>query len=221
MAGYYVVKQGDHLSGIADAYGFPSYKKIWNHPNNGALKALRQNPNVLFPGDSVYIPDREEQSYSKPTDARHKFTLTSQTLLLKIEMDRGYAQPIANAPCELTVDGNRFQMASDGAGRVQHDISKSAVDATLVVKDKITNHGADVPLDWKLSLKIGYLDPVEEVSGQQARLSNLGYYRGDPGTTDPDEMKSAVEEFQCENNLQVDGICGPITQAKLKAVHGS
>src|ERR1019366_6809345 len=81
MAGYYVVKQGDHLSGIADAYGFPSYKKIWNHPNNGALKALRQNPNVLFPGDSVYLPDREEQSYSKPTDARHKFTLTSQTLL--------------------------------------------------------------------------------------------------------------------------------------------
>jgi len=32
---------------------------------------------------------------------------------------------------------------------------------------------------------------------------------------------SAVEEFQCDNGLTVDGDCGPNTQAKLKEVHGS
>ena len=43
---------------------------------------------------------------------------------------------------------------------------------------------------------------------------------GDVGSTDADALESAVEEFQCDNNLTVDGICGPVTQAKLKQVAG-
>ena len=31
---------------------------------------------------------------------------------------------------------------------------------------------------------------------------------------------SAIEEFQCDHGLVVDGKCGPATQAKLKQVHG-
>jgi hypothetical protein len=33
-------------------------------------------------------------------------------------------------------------------------------------------------------------------------------------------FRSAVEEFQCNHGLSVDGKCGPITQAKLKSVYG-
>ena len=69
-----------------------------------------------------------------------------------------------------------------------------------------------------LPIKIGYLDPVEEVSGQIGRLDNLGYFPGDG--TDEDQFKSAIEEFQCDNGLTVDGDCGPGTQAKLKEIHG-
>ncbi len=54
-------------------------------------------------------------------------------------------------------------------------------------------------------------------SGQQARLDNLGYFASDG---DDDAFKSAVEEFQCDNSLTVDGDCGPATQAKLKQVYG-
>jgi hypothetical protein len=49
MAESYTVRQGDHLSKIAKAFGFSDYHTIWDHPNNGDLKQKRQNPNVLLP----------------------------------------------------------------------------------------------------------------------------------------------------------------------------
>jgi peptidoglycan hydrolase-like protein with peptidoglycan-binding domain len=33
-------------------------------------------------------------------------------------------------------------------------------------------------------------------------------------------FRSAVEEFQCDHGLTVDGDCGAQTQAKLLSVHG-
>jgi peptidoglycan hydrolase-like protein with peptidoglycan-binding domain len=72
----------------------------------------------------------------------------------------------------------------------------------------------------QIPIKIGDLDPEKKVSGQQARLKNLGYFRGDVDGQDSDDFESAVEEFQCDHSLKVDGICGPKTQAKLKEVHG-
>ena len=74
-----------------------------------------------------------------------------------------------------------------------------------------------------MRLDIGHLDPVSEPSGQAARLKNLGYLFSSP-EADPDyEQKAlghAIEEFQCDHRLSVDGICGPNTQAKLKEVYG-
>ena len=58
----YTVVQGDYVSRIAAQQGFAGYSKIWNHPNNAELKNLRQNPEVLYPGDVLFIPDREDRS---------------------------------------------------------------------------------------------------------------------------------------------------------------
>jgi hypothetical protein len=62
--------------------------------------------------------------------------------------------------------------------------------------------------------------PVEELSGQQVRLNNLGYFAGDVGEKDEESFRSAVEEFQCGHGSAVDGVCGPTSQAKLNEVHG-
>jgi peptidoglycan hydrolase-like protein with peptidoglycan-binding domain len=75
-----------------------------------------------------------------------------------------------------------------------------------------------------IPIKIGHLDPVEEQSGQQSRLNNLGYFAGPLAAASNEGNRalflSAVEEFQCEHGLTVDGKCGPLTQAELKQVHG-
>ena len=216
MAGYHSVVQGEHVPGLAWSYGFTDYNTIWNHPNNAALKSKRENPNVLHPGDSLYIPDRQEGEYQRPTDQRHKFVLKQTTLKLRLKLLDQYEKPIANASCVLTVDSDSRKVTTGGDGKIEVEIPFSAQQSVLVIEDveQSPYHGATI------AIKIGNLDPVNEVSGQQGRLYNLGYFRGEiDGNPGPD-FDSAVEEFQCDQGLTVDGICGPVTQARLKAVYG-
>jgi hypothetical protein len=91
----YVVQQGDHLPSIADQFGFFTYETIWNHPQNADLKKRRGNPNVLLPGDQLFIPDKEIKSYSKPTNQRHTFQVKTTPLKLRIKLDRLYSNPVA------------------------------------------------------------------------------------------------------------------------------
>src|ERR1035438_5291586 len=65
----YTVKQGDHLSRIADQFGFSDYRVIWDYAGNADLKAQRKNPHVLFPGDSVIIPDKEQRPQPRSLSA--------------------------------------------------------------------------------------------------------------------------------------------------------
>ena len=79
-------------------------------------------------------------------------------------------------------------------------------------------------IEVDLTLGIGELDPIDTPSGQLHRLHNLGYEPGPPvpPVTEEDRrrQRSAIEEFQCDHGLAVDGVCGPATQGKLLQVHG-
>jgi LysM repeat protein len=213
MASYYTVQQGDYLSRIAKQNGFPDYTVIWNDPNNAQLKQQRQNPNILYPGDQVYIPDKQQRQEAGGTEQRHNFVVNKEPLKLRLVLEDIYEKPLANAQCALVVDGEASQPTADGSGKIELQIPQDAQNAVLVIRgDETPFHDVPIPL------KIGNLDPVDQVSGQVARLNNLGYFPGDG--TDQAAFQSAVEEFQCDNGLSVDGDCGPQTQAKLKQVHG-
>jgi Putative peptidoglycan binding domain/LysM domain len=215
MASNYTVKQGDHLSSIAKDFGFSDYTTIWNHPSNAALKAQRQNPNVLFPGDQVYIPDLVPSAFDRPTDATHKFTVPSNQLKLILILKDQYEKPIANAKCVVTLNSGSFQLTTDGTGKLEQVISPDDHEGQLIIQDAQTPYQNEV-----FKFKIGNLDPIDQVSGQIARLNNLGYFAGTVGDGTSPKFESAVEEFQCDNGLSVDGICGPATRAKLKQVYG-
>jgi hypothetical protein len=215
VAGNYTVQQGDHVFKVAKVFGFSDYQTIWNDPNNADLKQQRQNPNVLFPGDSLYIPDREQRVESRPTDKKHPFKKTTKGLKLRLTLVDLYEKPIANASCVLALGSDSSNVTTDGSGKIEQDIQPTDHDAILVIQDEQT------PLNnTQIAIKIGDLDPEDKISGQIARLNNLGYSAGDVQKPDQTAFESAVEEFQCDNGLTVDGICGPITYAKLKQVHG-
>jgi hypothetical protein len=220
MATYHTVKQGEHLSRIAKQYGFVDYQTVWDQAENAVLKQQRQNPNVLFPGDRLFIPDRQGKTAASRTEQRHRFRLRGRRLMLQIKLEKSYDGPIANTPCELCVECERFPLTTDGNGMVQHEIPKTASRVRLVIKETLQLKDKVVPRATELAVQIGHLDPVEERSGQRGRLANLGYYRGPLDQVDEAELLSAIEEFQCEHGLVVDGKCGPLTQAKLKQVHG-
>ncbi|MEM1142296.1 MAG: LysM domain-containing protein [Pseudomonadota bacterium] len=55
----YTVVRGDNLSRIARAFGLSSWRDLYHDPANAQFRALRPNPNLIFPGDRLQIPDRE------------------------------------------------------------------------------------------------------------------------------------------------------------------
>jgi hypothetical protein len=214
MATDYVVKQGDYLAKLAKQFGLPA-NAIWNHPNNSDLKQKRPNPNVLFPGDQLHIPDLKAREESCNTDQLHGFETAFPTLRLRLVLEDRFKQPIANANCVLGVGSDFQNLTTDGNGKIDQLIQPGAQQGFVAIQDPQN------PIDGeRIPLKIGDLDPIEEVSGQTGRLNNLGYFAGDVDDPDENSFLSAVEEFQCDFGLLVDGVCGPNTQAKLKQVHG-
>src|SRR5581483_8800547 len=196
--------------------GFSDYKIIWDHPENAALKEERKNPNILFPGDRVFIPDREVRLEPRPTDQLHVFELRTTELRLKLVLEDLYEKPIASTPCDLVLPGQTRRVTTDDAGRLDEVIPADTHNATLFVR------GPETPFqDLAIPIRVGHLDPIDKLTGQAARLMNLGYYFGPMDPVDADDFSSAVEEFQCDHGLAVDGKCGPNTQSTLKKVHGS
>ena len=57
MAKNYTVVSGDTLTKIAKQHGFDDWRVIYNHPSNAAFKAKRPDPDKIFPGDVIVIPD--------------------------------------------------------------------------------------------------------------------------------------------------------------------
>lgn len=205
----YTVQQGDHLSGIAEQFGFRDINTIWNHPNNAQLKQDRKDPHILFPGDQVFIPDKEQKAEIAPTTKQSTFQLGSTKLKLNLRLKDINDDPVSNKPVTISVEGAVVPPPStDGDGKTSSEIKNSAKAGFLVLGD------------LQFPLKIGHLDPVDKPSGQAARLNNLGYEAGDPRTIGAESFQAAVEEFQCDNGLPVNGNCDSTTQTKLAEIHG-
>jgi hypothetical protein len=132
MSKVHTVVQGDHLSSIAHAHGFKDYKLIWDHPENAALKQKRQNPNVLFPGDKLVIPDKDTTPVDAPTDKRHTFTLKTTPLKLQLKLAGVYDKPLASIPCDLLLPKGPVELISDSEGKIENPIPPDVTEATLL-----------------------------------------------------------------------------------------
>jgi hypothetical protein len=172
-ASRYTVQQGDRLPTIASDHGFARWQTIWDFPSNAALKDLRGNAHILFPKDKVSIPTKLPRKavveagatkyvvHFRPEVLRVRFSGLApddnRTVTFKAEPDVG---PALAGP--LKSDGT---MELDLPENTEH----------VVVKLFLGN--ADQPFETH-QLRVGHLDPIQEVAGVQARLANLGYYAG-------------------------------------------
>src|SRR5438093_5168050 len=159
----YTVQQGDHLSGLAEKFGFLDFHTIWDHARNAKLKSLRINPHVLYPGDQLYIPELHEKTEAIVTTKIHKFRIKRSPLKLRLVLQDYDNLPIANTKCELEIEGEKLPIVSDGDGRIEVDVSKKARTGILRIPE----------LDIEYPVRIGHLDPVDEGCGRLERLANL------------------------------------------------
>lgn len=152
---------------------------------------------------AVAPPAATKPAPPAPTKAR----LVLQTLAGK---------PVANAPCTVTLGVAGTKLSTDGSGRLELEVPPGVSSGEMVLDGAGTTlHGVTIPFT------ISALPPETTILGQEARLNNLGYRAGTTADPASPEFRSAVEEFQCDEKLTVDGKCGPVTQAKLRSVHGS
>ena len=72
---HYIVRSGDTLVRIAKQHGFADWRTIYNAPENAAFRRKRPDPDRIFPGDDLIIPDREPPPGGFETGRRHRFRL--------------------------------------------------------------------------------------------------------------------------------------------------
>jgi hypothetical protein len=218
MASIHIVEDGEHLSGIAQKFGFPSIQPILDHPENSEFKKLRPNPNTLAPGDKIFIPDLELREESGSTEQRLRFVLGLDPLELRVKVLDLSEKPL-DGPCDLVVGLDRTPEEEKNhifSAPVDKDVTDARMEFTKPVPENKAVR--------KFPLFVGGLHDVQEFSGQQQRLNNLGYFAGFSEKS-VGQFKWAVEEFQADHLQEIGlvkptGECGTKTQKVLVKVHG-
>ena len=198
MAQNHVVKQGEHLTGIAEHYGFWNYKSVWDDGANAALAAKRI-PHILHPDDIVTIPEKHIRQEIKPTTDTHPFVVKVSKLFLRVKvLDQDFnALKSSDYEAILTPEEKESprQGSTDKDGIFKEQI-KRPVEPVVDVRAQVTEvPKKGEPRTYKYEFKVGYLNPIHKLTGQQARLNNLGYFAGFD-VKDTDQFWWAVEEFQ-------------------------
>jgi N-acetylmuramoyl-L-alanine amidase len=172
---------------------------------------------VLYPGDELYIPDKALRSESAATGQRHTFLLSNAQARLVIKVAEYTANPLEGWPYTLKIGGAETKANVPSSGVIEHAIPIGLREADLKVHFNGDSASAS---SYHWQLRIGELDPVDTVSGLQARLNNLGFYAGSPASEINPTIRTAVRQFQRAYGLLVDEIPGPKTQAKLVEIYG-
>ncbi len=198
----HVAQQGDCITNIADRYGL-TWQKIWNRPENSEIKSQRKDPNVLYPGDSIFVPELEPRVETRATDKSHKFVKkgTPAKLDLRLMIED---KPRAGVPYRLEIDGMVKSGTTDGGGHVKETLPPGAQHGKLYVGTGATQ---DV-----YELEFGAVDPIDTPEGFAGRLKDLGY-----GT---DDMPEAIRAFQKKKNLEITGEVNDATRDALKSEFG-
>lgn len=215
--GYYVVRRGDCLSSIAKTNGFADYQTIYQSPENADFRQKRPNPNIISPGDVLFIPDREIKYVSKPTNQHHVFVLKRPRVQLRVCLKDDIQQPYRSTKYHLRVDFDHWYGSTDSAGMIEQDIHADAKTGEITI---FPGGGSTPDEGYTFSLQLGDMDPVDETSGVDARLINLGFGPADAEETlSAEDRKEALEAFQNKFGLDVTGELTDATRSKLRELH--
>lgn len=209
------VKQGECLSSIAREAGLNSWNDIYSHQDNSELRKQRPNPNILFPGDLVIVPNAIEKSEQASTEQRHIFQRRQETSILSLRLlDEGW-QPLAGKSYKLLVGLEVRDGVLDGDGRLKESIPLNVGQVSL----ELSLDDNDDVVAWRLDLKA--LDPLDTNLGVQERLKNLAL---NPGAIDGflgPRTEAAIRRFQYSHGLEETGHIDRAFLKKLEEVYGS
>ncbi|MBC2695483.1 MAG: LysM peptidoglycan-binding domain-containing protein [Desulfobacteraceae bacterium] len=194
----YTVKQGDCVSSIAQKHGH-FWEKIWDHPKNAQLNEKRKDPNILYPGDVVFVPDKEELEEACATEQRHRFRRKGMPAHVRFALVDDEGQPRIDEVYIIEIDGKLFSGTTDSEGHLECSIQPNAKKGKLIFEIEIEATKQKEKHEFRLQL--GFLDPIDTVEGVQARLRNLGFYFGEINGKFDLKIIKAIRGFQRKHEL--------------------
>ncbi|MFY2560797.1 peptidoglycan-binding protein [Corallococcus terminator] len=211
MSTRHKVKQGEWLSKISRQYGFAKWQELWDHPDNAPLRAKRANAFCLQPGDEVVIPELPGLKVS--TGSSYSLQGGDPPDRIRLGMRRANA-PLGLKRYELKLGEKLLKGTLTFQGLLDQPLPPEATEATLKVW---TSEEPELACEWKL--KLGYLDPLDALSGVQARLANLGWYNGPINNELTEATRTALASFQLALLLPPTGELSKETLESLEERH--
>jgi len=217
----HVVRQGDCISSIAFDHGFFP-RTIWDDAKNSRLRQQRSSGNILYPGDVVWIRDKEEKEVPCASEQLHRFRRKGVPEVLRVQLVDEEGRPHAAADYIIEIDGEfRSGRRTDGEGWVREAIPPDAAEVKITLVDGV-KHGEWLE-EWKGDTEegstaagteekpvvfhwvLGKLDPIDTIEGVQARLNNLGDDCGKVDGVLGKKTRAALRQFQEEHDLEPIG----------------
>lgn len=215
MSSTHRVVAGETLQRIASRHGFNDWKKVWFHQNNDEFRRRRPNPDILQPGDDIFIPDPPAEELR--TGRRHRFIARRSvtTLRLRLEIGNDNPESLAGARFRLDIGGTLVEGSCDMTGSIEAEIPCTEEEGTLTIW--LEDDGDET---WEIDLRIGHLDPLETTEGIQARLNNLGYHCGDHDGVLGERTDRALLRFRDDHGIRADSSTDPAVIEHLGATYG-
>ncbi len=216
----YVIRAGDDLDLLAARMGFDA-GEVWNDDQNRELRERRQDPNVLAPGDVVYLPEPHDEPQRLAAHTTNRYRAAVGRVRLDLLLTAGGPEPLANEPYEVRGAGAPISGRSDGQGHATIEVPARVRELELLLPEQGT----------RSVLRLGHLDPASDASGVRTRLANLGYlppYDLLPPYMRPErspaelehELTAALRRFQGEHGLSATGGLDDATRDALRRAHG-
>ena len=242
------VRQHECINSLANRYSLFS-ETIWRHSNNAELRSLRQNPNILNPGDEVFIPDMEIKQEAVATEQRHRFRRKGVPAKLRLQILKDIEEEDGAAdepPAGNSDAGDDFVNSESPELILEPKPQEPDANAPyFLIVDQVPSEGStdgdgrieisipegaqratliinpDTDDEEMVELSLGDMDPVDTVCGVKKRLANLQFYCGAVDDEEDPELYAALNQFQHTYELEITGLIDQATKDKLIEAHGS
>jgi hypothetical protein len=212
----YIVRQGDYLTKLGHLRGFEP-EKIWNDPKNADLKKKRASMDTLEPGDIVYVPDEPRPRLPVQSGIVNNYVARIPKVPVNLKLQIG-GKILDKEPYEIRGLGPKpITGATDENGNLSTQVHVHVREIEVHLTDR----------NKTLRVRVGDMDPINELSGLQKRLTHLGFYVPTKTGTenfdalDPHQIVSALRAFQASRKIQVTGRLCDDTRKALIAASGS
>jgi hypothetical protein len=214
-----VLSQGESLATVSARDGIDA-DAIWNLEQNGDLRKLRPDPNVLAPCDVLYVPRPEKRWMPLSVGTVNTFVATPPTLFAQLRCVDSDGKPLPDT--SYVIDDVDPPMT----GTMTGGVIDLEVPSTLSI---LHVHFPD--LNVCVVAQVAYLDPVDapDATGVVQRMSAVGVPPAMPAVIDDDARRiveaeyldAAIRTFQQAHGIAVTGVVDHATRDALTKAHGA